>query len=392
MNEFTALLGRSAQEIEGSFHTAHEIAQQPELWAKVLDLLERRQEELKSFMAAAGMTGTGSSAALLAGAGSSAFVGASIAATLRERLGRDVQAVPTTDLVTHPQSPFCANRTYAVVHFARSGDSPESVAAWRLVSAVRPDASHLVITCNPDGALHREAARRPGALSLLLPVESNDRSLAMTSSFTSMALCGIGLGFIADPGRLREHMRSVVCGTQRIIENYANLLAELGERPYSKACYLGSHALAGAMQEGALKMLEMTAGAVTTASNSFLGIRHGPRVFIDESCLVVACLSSQEKVRRYELDLLRDLRERGQAAGILALSVGDDPEIRALADHCILIAPDGNAILDELRVLTDIVACQLLAFFAARSRGLMPDSPSPDGVISRVVQGVRIYE
>jgi tagatose-6-phosphate ketose/aldose isomerase len=392
MNEFTALLSQSAQEMKGSFHTAHEIAQQPELWAKVLDLLERRQSEVRSFMDAAGMTGTRSSVALLAGAGSSAFVGASIASTLRERLGRNVEAVPTTDLVTHPRSPFCAHHSYVVVHFARSGDSPESVAAWRLVSAQRPDASHLVITCNPDGALHKEAARRPGALSLLLPVESNDQSLAMTSSFTSMALCGIGMGFMVDPGRLRERMRPVVCGTRRIIENYSNLLADLGERSYSKACYLGSHALAGAMQEGALKMLEMTAGAVTTTSNSFLGIRHGPRVFIDESCLVVACLSSQEKVRCYELDLLRDLRARGQGAGILALSVRDDPEIRALADHHILIAPDGDAIPDELRVLTDIVACQLLAFFAARARGLMPDCPSPDGVISRVVQGVRIYE
>jgi len=392
MNEFTDLLGRSAEELEGSFHTAHEIAQQPELWGKVLDLLERRQVDVRSFMAAAGMTGTHSSVVVLAGAGSSAFIGASIADTLRERLGRGVEAVPTTDLVTHPRSPFCPDRSYAVVHFARSGDSPESVAAWRLVSAARPDASHLVITCNPDGALHREAALRAGTLSLLLPAESNDRSLAMTSSFTSMALCGIGLGFMTDPACLRALMRPVSRGARRIIENYGNLLADLGARPYSKACYLGSHALAGAMQEGALKMLEMTAGAVTTTANSFLGIRHGPRVFIDASCLVVACLSSQESVRRYELDLLRDLRERGQGAGILALSVRNDPEIQALADHSIVIAADGEEIPDELRILTDIVACQLLAFFAARARGLMPDSPSPDGVISRVVQGVRIYE
>ena len=146
------------------------------------------------------------------------------------------------------------------------------------------------------------------------------------------------------------------------------------------------------MNEGALKMLEMTAGAVTTTSNSFLGIRHGPRVFIDRTCLVVACLSSQTSVRRYELDLLRDLHRMEQGGGLLAISVRDDPALHELTDNVIALAPEGEGIPDELRTLSDIVVCQLLAFFASRARGLMPDSPSPTGVISRVVQGVTIYE
>jgi tagatose-6-phosphate ketose/aldose isomerase len=146
------------------------------------------------------------------------------------------------------------------------------------------------------------------------------------------------------------------------------------------------------MHEGALKMLEMTAGRVIAICDSFLGVRHGPQVFINGQCLIVACLSSDPRVRRYEMDLLRELRQKGQGAGMLAISARDDPEIGRIADQVVAPVRPDEEIPDELRIFTDIVACQILAFNASRGLGLMPDNPSPGGVINRVVQGVTIYD
>lgn len=384
----------------GAWHTAREIAQQPAVWPLVIDALERRAADVRPFLSRAGATGSARAAEasiVLTGAGSSDFVGRSVASSLAARLGRGVTAVPTTHLVTHPVSRLDHGRRLLVVHFARSGDSPESLAAWRVLHRARSDASHIVITCNESGALARAAAADPAALLLVLPEEINDRSLAMTSSFTGMTLSGIALGWIEELPALRRRMAPVCAAAQRIIETEADTLASFAGRAFDRVCCLGSDALEGVMNEGALKMLEMTAGEVIAISNSFLGLRHGPQVFVNERCLVVAGLSADPAVRRYEMDLLRGLRSKGLGAGVIAITSSDEPALKDCADLAVHLDAGGQGtgaalIADDLRVLTDVLVCQILAFSASRARGFSPDNPSPAGVISRVVRGVRLYD
>ncbi len=403
MNTLTDIAGQAESQAHGAWHTAREVAQQPGVWPKVIDLLERRSAEIGAFLEEAGAGGArdaggarGSGAreatVVLTGAGSSDFIGRAAAASLRARLGRETAAVPTTHFVTHPASQFSAGRPALVIHFARSGDSPESLAAWRFLRRARPDDRHIVITCNQAGTLRREAAKDTSALVLTLPPETNDRSLAMTSSFTSMALCAIGLGWLGDLAALRHSVDAASAAARRVIEDHAEAIAAFADTEFDRAFYLGSDALEGAMHEAALKMLELTAGRVAVMSDSFLGARHGPLVFINGKCAVAACLSSDPRVRRYETDLLRGLRRKGREGRVLAVSVHDDPTLRDFVDLPVVLCPHGEQIPDELRVLTDVVVCQVLAFSKSRALGLMPDNPSPDGVISRVVQGVTIYE
>lgn len=389
MSLLTSIASGPEERARGSWHTAREIAQQPTVWPKVLDLLEARHDETCRFLESAGAAGSGHAALLLTGAGSSEFVGRAAAPSLRARLHRATAAVPTTHFVTHPDTHFTPGSPAVVIHFARSGDSPESLAAWTLLRRARPDARHVVITCNESGALRREAARDPSALVLVLPPETNDRSLAMTSSFTSLTLCAIGLGWLDALPELRLRLDAARAAARWIIEESSDALETFGSRDFRRACFLGSDALEGAMSEGALKMLELTAGAVAVMSNSFLGVRHGPQVFIDDRCAVVACLSSEPKVRRYEIDLLRELRRKRQGGWVAAVSTRDDPALRDIVDLPVILSAE---VPDALRVLTDMVVCQVLAFSRSRALGLDPDNPSPGAVISRVVQGVTIYD
>jgi tagatose-6-phosphate ketose/aldose isomerase len=52
------------------------------------------------------------------------------------------------------------------------------------------------------------------------------------------------------------------------------------------------------------------------------------------------------------------------------------------------VAPETD---DALRTPFEILGPQLLGYHLSLRIGLNPDNPSPDGVINRVVSGVRIY-
>lgn len=73
-----------------------------------------------------------------------------------------------------------------LVSFARSGNSPESVAAVELANQFVPECYHLSITCNEAGNLYQNAVDSDNAFALLMPAETHDRGFAMTSSITTM--------------------------------------------------------------------------------------------------------------------------------------------------------------------------------------------------------------
>ena len=85
---------------------------------------------------------------MLCGAGSSAFAGRALAPWLRERTGRDVAAYGTTDIVANPRQYLDPERPTLLVSFARSGNSPESVATVELADQLLPESYHLMLVCN----------------------------------------------------------------------------------------------------------------------------------------------------------------------------------------------------------------------------------------------------
>lgn len=370
--------------------TVLEINRQPDVWRATLMKLSAEREATASFLASPGADGKCLSV-ILAGAGSSEYVGKSIEAALRQRLNREVATVPTTHFVTHCDTVFLPNREYVLVSFARSGNSPESIATFRRVGEQFQRVKHIVITCNRDGELARSAARSPNVHCILLPEEANDASLAMTSSFSSLVLAGLSLGFLSSASAFSALVGKAISGARRIIGEYGDALMSFAELKFSRACFLGSNALCGCMQEASLKLQEMTAGRVVATHASYLGLRHGPQVFVNDACVVVAALSSNTAVRRYELDLLRELKQKKQGMGTLVICGRSDGEVEELASAVIELFPSEEPLEDEYRVLTDIVACQILAAFKSISLGLSPDNPSPEGIIHRVVEGVVIY-
>lgn len=373
----------SAWQRLGGADTAAEIAQQPALWDELADLLEAAREPLESFLG--DWLRKPGSRIVFTGAGSSGFIAEMVADAVNAQWPAEVRAIHTTSLLTHPVLYLQRDRPTLLVSFARSGSSPESVAAVDLVRDSVADARFLDITCNPDGELARRGQGRADTYTLLMPAASCDRAFAMTSSLTCMLLAALAAFDDAPWPQRLERLRTLAALGRQAAREWRTPVAELARRPWSRVIYLGSGPLEAAAREASLKLLELTAGRVPALANTPLGFRHGPKSLLDGETLVVVLRSAQPLARRYERDLLDELRRDGVAGRVL--SVG--PRVAGEADDFSLSVPPGLA--DAWLAPLWLGFAQRYALHRSAALGLTPDNPFPDGTVNRVVQGVTIH-
>jgi tagatose-6-phosphate ketose/aldose isomerase len=372
----------------GYGHTLREIAQQPVTW---LETASRVLEDLPRIEAALVGAGLGNGGGLvLTGSGSSLYAGECLALPLQSRLRMPVAAVGAGQLLTHPVASLPPVGPYALVSFARSGNSPESRA---VVDSLLDDprVSHLILTCNRQGTLATGYGDVARVHTLVLDEKTNDKSLVMTSSFTNLVLAGRFLGFTQASEAYLASTRILARGAAWTLQCAADTVARIARSGFTSAVYLASGWRMGAAHEAALKMLEMNDGRVSTLPESYLGLRHGPMSAIHDETLIVAFLSSDPVVRAYESDLIRELDRKKLGARRVIIGASVPKELAPGPDDAIVDVAPAGALGDEEMVLIDVLAGQLLAFFRCLSEGLRPDSPSTDGVISRVVSGFEIH-
>lgn len=377
-------IGIAAQEAEalGARWTVAEIAQQPDTLRQTHKVLEAQAGALDDFLSP--LFAGPSLRIVLAGAGTSAFIGESLAPLLSAATGRAVEAVATTDIVSAPQLCLASARPTLMVSFGRSGNSPESVAAIEIADQLLDQVHHLVITCNADGALARYAARSARAHAIILPDATHDRSFAMTSSFTAMlyaAIVALGAGD-------QVPVEAVAGAMAAMRDDHAALARALAADGFERAVYLGSGGLLGIARESALKLLEMTDGQTPSMYDTPLGFRHGPKAFLNGRTLVVLFVSNDRHTRRYDLDLLAELAREGTAARVIALAAAPVDGFAAAGQ----VLAEGLAGASDLALLFPYVLfAQMVGVHQAIRLGKTPDDPNPSGIVNRVVQGVRIH-
>jgi tagatose-6-phosphate ketose/aldose isomerase len=380
--------GLNAAQVDaaGAHWTAREVLQQPQVWAEIYRLIDGEAARLGGFLDS--LIARPDVRIVLTGAGTSAHIGECLAPVLTRALGRNVDAVATTDLVASPKSYLSRDSQLLLVSFGRSGSSPESVAAVEVADACARQCSHLIFTCDAEGALYKRARVSPRSHAVLLPEKSNDRSFAMTSSFTGMVLAG-ALAFRAVPAGVgRAGVLSGLGG--RILPDSVPLIRDLVSSNFERVVYLGSKEFKGLARESALKMLEMTDGKVVAVAESSLGFRHGPKTILNRNTLVVVYVSNDEYTRQYDLDLVTELRRDAVAGRVITLSVR--PGVPAHPDNIELGAAGSAADAADLEIcLPYAMFAQSLALLRSISLGVRPDEPNAAGTVSRVVKGVAIH-
>ena len=378
-------LDESALIEKGALHTALEICQQPHLWEKIYESLRLQQPKLKHFLDDALRT---SERIILIGAGTSAFIGLSLRGIFQRSTGLIAEAISTTDLVSHPQDYLFEDTPTLVVSFARSGNSPESEAAVGLADKLCKTCYHLIVICNAEGKLAKYPAKNKYVFAL--PQEANDKSLAMTSSYSGMLLAGLLIAQLNQIENLKNTIRTLVKYGEKAISYYAEELKQIAEKDFSRAVFLGSGPLFGTATESHLKLQELTDGKIICKSDSFLGFRHGPKAVINESTLVVYIFSNDEYTLKYEKDLVESMKKGNRPLLEIGIMESKLPGINL--DHKLHFSENGTAIREEFLTVYSVIPAQILGFFKSLQVGLRPDSPSFSGAITRVVEGVQIYD
>lgn len=375
----------------GAEITTREIKQQPELWEEAFQIYRQQQEEIRFFLEKVKASADGNVRVVFTGAGTSQYVGDTLKPYL-SKTGNSTsfifESLATTDIVAAPEEYLFADQTTLLVSFARSGNSPESIAAVEVANAYVKNIFHLTITCAKDGSLAKAAADDDRNLLLLMPSRSNDAGFAMTGSFSCMTLMGLLVFDQTAVETKAAYVRTLNRLGREVIDREADI-QQFVAGDYDRIVYLGSGSLAGLTREAQLKVLELTAGKVATVFDSSMGFRHGPKSFINDKTLVFVFVNNDEYTRQYDLDILEEVagdKIAPQVVGIGQAGKSNFSGTTFTFEQGELLLPDGYL------ALADIVFGQTIALLTSIKVNNTPDTPSSTGTVNRVVKGVTIHE
>lgn len=373
----------------GAEITTREIYQQPDVWKEAFEAYQAKCEEIAAFLQDIADRHDYIKV-ILTGAGTSAYVGDTLVPYFKEVYDErkwNFNSIATTDIVANPETYLKKDVATVLVSFARSGNSPESVATVDLAKALVDDLYQVTITCAAEGKLALQAHGDDRNLLLLQPAASNDAGFAMTSSFTSMMLTAL---LVFDPTEFAvkaQRFEVVTSLARKVLDNAADV-KELVDLDFNRVIYLGAGPFFGLAHEAQLKILELTAGQVATMYESPVGFRHGPKSLINEDTVVLVFGTTTDYTRKYDLDLVREVAGDQIARRVVLLSdqAFGLENVKEVALGC------GGVLNDIYRVFPYIVYAQLFALLTSLKVENKPDTPSPTGTVNRVVQGVIIHE
>lgn len=375
------------KELDG-YNTASEINHQPKLWKQIPLIFEENKDEIKKFLDEQFIDKDVD--VIFTGGGTSDYVGQFIAPYLTRNAKGNFYAIPSTDIVSNPYMYLKKERKTILVNFARSGNSPESVASVNLANELLDDVFHVFITCNPEGELAKISKQSENTLTLLMPEGSNDKAFAMTSSFTCMVISAMLLFDVDNFEKNIEELSTTVESAEKIIEKAYDTLKENIDFDFDRIIYLGSGPYKGLAKEAALKLLELTRGKVVGYCESSMGFRHGPKSIVNDKTISFVMLPIEKYAYKYDFDIAKEMYHDEGEHRVVVYTMESNEDLKNNADQVISVEAklDNEIYLGLLYLLF----AQVFALHASIKNEINPDHPNPSGAVNRVVKGVYIYD
>lgn len=374
----------------GADITTREIKQQPQLWQEAWGLYVARRDDIKTFLANI-QAKHDFVRVIFAGAGSSDFVGESIFKYLNavnDQKKIQFDAVATVELVGRPHDYFQRDVPTILVSFARSGNSPESLATVEIAKQLVDTLYQVTITCAPEGKLALAAEGDADNLLLMQPALSNDKGFAMTGSFSCMMLTALLVFSTADEAEKEAWVNTIARLGQEVLDREDEVQA-LVDLDVERVIYLGAGGFYGLAHESQLKLLELTAGKVVTMYETPMGFRHGPKSLINDKTQVFLFSSNDAYTKQYDLDLLNEVYGDQIVTNITVLSA---TTLEGTEAPQFVLGEGAAQLPDALLGFPYLIFAQAYSLFTAVKHKNLPDTPSPTGTVNRVVQGVIIHD
>jgi glutamine---fructose-6-phosphate transaminase (isomerizing) len=254
---------------------------------------------------------------------------------------------------------------------SQSGETADTLASLRLARQMR---CKVLSICNvPGSSLVRESD------SVLFTGAGPEIGVASTKAYTAQlmafALLSIHIGRVRDeitPAHEQEliaALNGVPNAIHYMLERAEGIRA-IADKHHDgpSALYLGRRFNYPTALEGALKNKEIS---YQHAEGYAAGeMKHGPIALINEY-LPVICICTQTEDEVYE-KMISNMKEVEARHGrIIAVATDGDTEVRECAEDIIYVPPTR----EEFSPLVNVVALQLLAYYAAQARGTDIDKP-----------------
>lgn len=389
----TELFGKpiTYYEEHSCIHTVTEIAQQPEVWNTLADELLERKEEITAFMDK--VLAEKELRIVTTGAGSSAFVGETFLYMLASELGIRTENVHTTDIISAPDATLFDVPTL-LISYARSGESPESIAAVRFAKKRVKKLYNIVIVCDKESSLAKCGYEMEDSLVLDLPPKTCDKGFAMTSSVSCMSIATWCLFHYKELETYTGYVKAMAKAMEEQIDSLADMAGQIAQNDYRRIIWLGTGALKGLSREASIKSMELSDGYVHAGYDAPTGFRHGPKTVINDETLTVHFISNQEYSRKYDTDLANELiREKQQNLVVTVKPEETKGEITGEDYEVTYQIPKKLPKDSEMGAyIFSLVFSQLLSMKKSLEKGFTTDNPCPKGDVNRVVQGIVIYD
>ena len=398
------IFGKSLEELEKikAIFTATEIRQQPELWRETYKLILDQKESIQGFI---NKNVDKNTRIVLTGAGTSDYVGDTVALELNKKLEAKVEAIATTDIVSNPNEHIEKNVKTILVSYARSGNSPESIGAYDLFENNVDDITQIVITCNKDGDLAKRCVNNEKNMLVLMPEKSNDKSFAMTSSFSCMTLATLlifdieniennNFDAIEKSITTNDKLEKIYKGISKLKDNIgkdstsANLVVnELAT--FTQAMYNTTEKMRKTTEEIASYSEQVSELATQQELSTETLVKQ-----TNENILALKDLVNSEDRNKNELDKsVEKINEIHNDLGNHKLTVITYENDEIMKENCTnYICIDGKAIPNIYKVFNYMIFGQMFGYLNSLKLNISPDNPRPDGTVNRVVKGVVIHQ
>lgn len=363
-----------------SYDTAYEINMQPEKWRNLVKDFETKKESIEEFLKTINYSEEFN--VIFTGAGTSEYIGNVLEPLFKSKGMYNFTSIATTDIVNNPDIYLNKNKKTLLISFARSGDSPESVATVNLANQLVDEVYHIFITCNENGALAKMSKSDDKMFLFLMPEGTNDKGFAMTSSFSSMMMAAILIFYKP------ENILDSIEVTEKQLTEKVEEIKELAFKDHDRIIVLGSGPFKGLAHELTLKVMELSAGLAVAKYDTVLGFRHGPKAVINNKTIVFLCNSVNEYAKKYDKDIFSEMVSERTTEDVYMYTLNPCDEFKGKSVYPNEVK--GEPVITA--IFTYLIYGQMYAFFKSQHYGLTTDNPFPTGEVNRVVKKFQIYE
>ncbi|POT55346.1 silent information regulator protein Sir2 [Citrobacter amalonaticus] len=370
---------------KGAILTAKAIVAQPRLWKEGLERVKTQEEAIAAFW-----TGCENRHRIvITGAGSSLLAARSCLNWLRSVSERQIEVIPSTDLVLMPER---MTDDVILVSVSSSGNTPETVRVVEKYLMSQPGLYHIAITNNAQSKLALLACQHPEGLFVPVPEGTSNGSFAATSEFT-LPLWYLMLLLAPKRRQELENILPVLMrGAGYFLQNYASAIEQWATLERDNMVAVGALSLKAVACETSLKLLEMGNGSIMTAWHSMLEFRHGPKLIVNRDATILGYIAARPDLQRYDLDMMTELkRDRSEAAMIIGIGHDALPDEATVCDRYFhFSSPELAEVHESFTAMLYVLFAQLAGLYKAIAAGVTPDNPSHDGKVAKVAK-VTVY-